>query len=267
MSAKHDANIKQGKLLKFQIGLIALLCFTYIMHEVMSYRPIKEINKPEKIAFVDDEPVMIPIGTIEVVPNIPVETPKSDASKNRDTPKTIEVTQPEDTTPEVVDNSVEVKQPKITEPTEAPTTTNSNPTNAKPTFENPTSGNVGKKVSGRAVSHKVVKYLPIFPGCDRYSTNNERAKCFQEKVQKLVLRKFDNGLGEELGLEGRQQIFLYFEIDENGRVSNIKARSKTPQLADEAVRVAKLLPTMKPANDGTRNVKMFYNLPITFSVR
>ena len=37
---KHDANIKKGKLINFQIGIIAVISFCYVMHEVSHYTPI-----------------------------------------------------------------------------------------------------------------------------------------------------------------------------------------------------------------------------------
>ncbi|WP_010522179.1 hypothetical protein [Aquimarina agarivorans] len=113
------------------------------------------------------------------------------------------------------------KVPKIEPNTKATAKANDGATKAATVK---TTKGKAKSVATTIYKPNTVEFLPIFPGCDKYSTNNERAICFQEKVQRMVLRRFNNGLGDELGLSGKQTIFLYFEINENGLVSNIKAR-------------------------------------------
>ena len=40
--------------------------------------------------------------------------------------------------------------------------------------------------------------MPVFPGCDKYSTNDQRAVCFQDKIQRMINNKFDRSIGNEL---------------------------------------------------------------------
>lgn len=85
-------------------------------------------------------------------------------------------------------------------------------------------------------------------------------------MKHLILKKFNNRIGNDLGLKGRQRIMLYFEIDQKGVVSNIRANSKGHifDLEKEAIRVAKKIPTMEPARAGNEKVKMAYSMPIVF---
>ncbi|WP_010178646.1 energy transducer TonB family protein [Aquimarina agarilytica] len=268
MNKKHEVNVKKDKTIDFQIGLIALLSFSYIMYGVFNYKePSKKVTNIMVPTATPTE-TFVTMGPVIAVPNNPI----AEASTRPKTPKLV----PKAKTisyviPKVVDIITEEKpteESKIKE-----TTKNTNPKNStlattgvETKVTQTKKGTTGVKAPS-VYRPNTVEFLPIFPGCDRYSTNNERAICFQEKVQRMVLRKFNNGLGQDLGLSGKQTIFLYFEINENGLVSNIKARSKNKELANEAKRVARLLPKMKPARHGNTKVKMAYTLPITFKVR
>lgn len=249
---KHDVNIKKGKLINFQIGIIAVISFCYMMHEVSHYTPI---NK-KTIASIDindtlfDEPMgpIIIEKPVLVIPTAP--------KKLKSIPVPVKV-EPK-LTPKVVDNTIEIKPvdttPNAKTETILKTTTETSIVttpvkSTKPSvIHNPTS----------------VDFMPIFPGCDKYSTNNERAVCFQDKIQRMINKKFDRSIGGELGLSGVQRISLYFEINEKGLVSNIKARSKYPEFIKEAKRVAGLLPEMEPAQRKGSKVKMAYSVPIVF---
>ncbi len=43
----------------------------------------------------------------------------------------------------------------------------------------------------------LVEQVPIFPGCEKLSTNGERKACMSEKISKLVQRKFNTNIGDE----------------------------------------------------------------------
>lgn len=70
---------------------------------------------------------------------------------------------------------------------------------------------------------------------------------------------------EELS-PGRKRIFVLFKIDKDGSVTSINARAPHPRLEEEAIRVIKLLPQMKPGKDRGKPVRVGYTLPITFNV-
>lgn len=110
-----------------------------------------------------------------------------------------------------------------------------------------------------------VEEVPVFPGCS--GDKNELKACFSKKVKKHVNRKFNAGLGQEVGLSsGKKRIYVLFKIDKNGEIQDVKVRAPHPSLVNEAERVVKTLPKMKPGKQGDRNVSVRYTLPISFVV-
>lgn len=261
MTRKHEANTKKSNLITIQLLIIAILSFSYFMYEVSIYsEPSKNIAEkvytPENNSKDPDEIY----GGVEVYIEPIAETKPIKQQTNLDVP--VEIVKND--TPEIettIETKPEVtKQPKSIEG-KTYETISKVPTNTKK--------GVSKTKKKTLYSTKTVDFLPVFPGCDKYSTNAERAVCFEKKVTRLILRKYNNRIGNDLGLKGRQRIMLYFEIDQNGVVSNIRANSKGQifDLEKEAVRVAKKLPVMEPARAGNEKVKMAYSIPIVFDAQ
>ena len=117
------------------------------------------------------------------------------------------------------------------------------------------------------VPFAVIENVPIYPGCENLSNNQERRNCLSLKVQGFVQQKFNSDLAGDLGLEGRQRIFVQFRIDHNGKVVEVKARAPHPRLEVEAVRVVSSLPDMIPGKQRGKPVGVQYALPIIFEVR
>jgi protein TonB len=88
-----------------------------------------------------------------------------------------------------------------------------------------------------------------------------------DKVSKFVQRKFNTDLAGDLGLTGRQKIYVSFKIDKRGNITSVRARAPHPRLAKEAERVVKLLPKMKPGKQRGKAVTVPYSLPIIFQVQ
>ena len=117
------------------------------------------------------------------------------------------------------------------------------------------------------VPFAVIENVPIFPGCENLSNNQERKQCMSTKVQEFVQRKFNSDLAGELGLEGRQRIFVQFRIDHTGKVVDVRARAPHPRLEQEAVNVVSALPDMQPGKQRGKPVGVQYALPIVFDVK
>jgi protein TonB len=116
------------------------------------------------------------------------------------------------------------------------------------------------------VPFSIIEDVPVFPGCK--GSKEQLKSCFSEKVQKLISKKFDMDLAQELGLEpGKKRINVMFKIDKNGNVTDIRARAPHKRLESEAVRVIGLLPKMQPGKQRGRPVPVKYSLPITFIVQ
>ena len=119
-----------------------------------------------------------------------------------------------------------------------------------------------------AVPFVLVEQVPVFPGCEKFAGNNLKLKkCMNEKIKKLVARKFNTDIAYDLGLSGeRIKILTQFTIDKDGRISQIKTRSKYRDLEKEAERVIKAFPKMKAGKQRNRPVKVTYTLPIVFNI-
>ncbi len=116
------------------------------------------------------------------------------------------------------------------------------------------------------VPFSIIEDVPVYPGCKGNKT--QLKKCLSEKVQKLVAKKFNVDLAQDLGLSpGKKRIFVMFKIDKNGNITNVQARAPHKRLEAEAKRVVGLIPKMKPGRQRGRPVGVKYSLPITFIVQ
>lgn len=111
----------------------------------------------------------------------------------------------------------------------------------------------------------LVEQAPRYPGCNK-KTEIEFKKCLNDKIVKFVSKKFNPNLASEMNIHGKLKIQVQFEIDKNGDIINIKARSSHKKLEKEAKRVIGKLPKMIPAKQQNKNVGVRYNLPILYSI-
>ena len=117
------------------------------------------------------------------------------------------------------------------------------------------------------VPFAVIEDVPIFPGCENEKNNAARKECMSQKITDFVNRKFDTGLGSDLGLSGINRIYVQFRIEKNGDVTVLGARAPHPRLQQEAERVVNQLPKMQPGKQRGKAVGVLYSLPITFRVQ
>ncbi len=116
------------------------------------------------------------------------------------------------------------------------------------------------------VPFNFVQQVPTYPGCEG-KKGEKLKKCLADKIRKFVGKKFNTGIAQDLGLSGEKvRILTQFTIDENGKITKIKARSKYKDLENEAKRVINNLPKMKPGIQHNRKVRVTYSLPIVFNV-
>ncbi|WP_299147884.1 M56 family metallopeptidase [uncultured Dokdonia sp.] len=112
----------------------------------------------------------------------------------------------------------------------------------------------------------VIDEVPVFPGCESLTSNEQLRKCMSQKVSALISANFNVALGKELNLKGTNRIFASFKIDKNGFITNLRTRSPHPDLDAEAQRVISMLPKMKPGKHNGEVVGVLYSLPITFQI-
>ena len=135
------------------------------------------------------------------------------------------------------------------------------------------------------VPFKIIEEVPIHPKCRKQKTNQGRKNCLNLMMVKHVQRHFNHKIVQCLdtkvvyneatkkdelrcvGLSpGKKRIYLQFKIDYTGEIIDINARGPHPKLEEEAIRVAKKLPKMKPGKQKGKPVRVGYTLPITFNV-
>lgn len=246
IAKKNDVKLAKNSSLYFQIGLILCLLATYGLFEMnfkksFIFIPVEE-STSERNEF--------------YLPNIQIE-PDVVEKKQPERKLAVLITKP----PVIMPNDYIIKHPvEIVTPESIPTVVTSNPNPSPPT---PITAVIPVD---KPFNMRDVERVPIFPGCESASNNEERMACMSEKLTTLIQKKFNTDLAAELGLTGVQKIYVQFKIDNNGRVTDIKSRSPYSQLEKEAERVVGKIPLMKPGMQRETPVSVIYNLPIAFQV-
>lgn len=122
-------------------------------------------------------------------------------------------------------------------------------------------------LSPTKVPDGVFESVPVYPGCENLIGNILRKKCMSQKIALFVNRNFDTNTAHNLGLEGKQRIYILFKVDTKGKVKDIRARTSHPVLEKEAIAVIKRLPKMKPGFQRSKAVTVPYALPIIFMAK
>lgn len=241
-SQKHDANLRKNSTLYFQVGLIVCLLTAYGLLEMTFERQILIVcNLPyesEDDIFVFND--VVKVYDEEVKEKVP-EKNNSVIFEN----------------PIISEDDPNVKESLgiLTEPTSNNHVLN--PKDIKPV----------ERIIEEDVIFNKVEQVPIYPGCENKKTNEDKRKCMSDKITQLVQKKFNTGLGGELGLSGKQTIRTQFKIDKTGHVTDIKVHGTHPELEVEAIRVINIIPEMEPGKQHDKNVGVVYVLPIVFDVQ
>ena len=242
---KHDANLQKNTTLYFQVGLILVLLLTYGLFEMNFQKRTIEI--PD-IAVVDNDKDIY-VKDFQVYDD----SKKSKTKKQESKPQRLI------TKPIIIDNYGKnlLETPNIITPDENTTGKSLDP------------GEIDLFIPDEEVFLGIdfVQQVPIYPGCEKYKTNQGKKKCMSDKIGKLISRKFDTGIASKLGLEGRQRINVLFKIDKQGNVTNIQASAKHSDLVKETERVVNKIPRMIPGKQEEKEVSVLYTLPILFKVQ
>ena len=118
-----------------------------------------------------------------------------------------------------------------------------------------------------ALPFAVIDQVPIYPGCESLSTNEERRDCMSKNIANLLSNNFNSEMANNLGLTGRNRISVQFKIDKEGNVVDIFSRAPHASLEEESKRIVNLLPKMQPGMQEGKPVAVTYSLPIIFEVK
>ena len=242
-SQKHDANLQKNSTLYFQIGLILCLLGTYTLFE-MQFQD--KLITPDAVTI--DEVAIIDVPPIYKVEQVQ-EKPK---------PKVERSTVIIDKIEQVDNNTPEVEKKIFTPDSPEPSPEPANPGDFEP---------IEKPKDPVIVDFIRIEKAPVYPGCEKYKTNEERKTCMSKKITKLINRKFNKDIGSDYGLSGIQRIYTQFTIDVKGNITDIKLRGPHPVLEKEANRVINKIPQMEPGKQRNVPVGVKYTLPIVYDAR
>jgi protein TonB len=125
-----------------------------------------------------------------------------------------------------------------------------------------------KPAKNVAVPYSQVEIPPAYPGCSDTDPGKIRS-CTAKQIKLLFEEHFAMQKMETLGLKpGRYRTSVHFRINIEGMVKDIKVNNyrEVEEIEAEAVRVAQLLPDMKPGKRRGEIVDVFYGLPIVFDI-
>jgi len=231
---KADLNRNSG--LYFVIGLTIVLFTTWRLLEHKTFESNEEfVNVLHVMENMDEE---VPIT--EVVRTATPPPPPA-------APDVIEIVEDIEEVEETIIESTESSQDKFVEDV----------------IVNVDDVDVGEVDEDISVPFAVIEHVPVFPGCEDLQTEAEKKACFNRKVQEHIQKNFNYPrTALEMGISGR--VFIQFQIDATGKVSNIKKRGPDRLLEDEAVRIIASIPQMKPGTQRGRPTKVGYSIPINF---
>ena len=117
-------------------------------------------------------------------------------------------------------------------------------------------------IEKEVIPFTMIDKAPTFPGCPE----NDKS-CFNKKMQQHFQKEFDVNLTDSLKLSpGKKRIIMLFKINKEGAIVGIKTKAPHPALQEEAVRIIKLLPIMKPGELNGKKVTVKYALPMRIEV-
>ena len=243
--SKHDANLRKNSILHFQIGLLIGLVVTFCVFQI-ALKPLPAL-KPDVAEIILDDEIYV------LTPIVQREEPKQEETKKKVNPITlIDVYKK-------IDDNTEIKSTaEILTPDQSTGDPNLDP------------GKIDYKeieVPVGPIDFKKVEMVPIFPGCEGLSTNEERKDCMSEEIDKLVRKNFNANKATGYGITGIQKIYVQFKINKEGLVSDVQVRAPHKVLEEEARRVTGLIPQMKPGRQKNKDVEVVFLKPIVFKVQ
>ena len=230
------ADLRKRSVLFFQLGLILML---FVAWQAIEWKNYDDSGSKFDLADAGDE-------LIEDIPITQRLTPPSPPPPPPPPPPVLEVVDDDSDIEEVIIDDTEVDQDDVIVDIDDIVEVDDEPIEKVPWV--------------------LIENVPVFPGCENAGDNDAKKSCMEEKIRKFINKKFNTGLADDLGLEGKQVIRATFNIDQHGNVTAVNARAPHPALQDEAIRVLKNLPKMTPGKQRGTPVIVSYGLPIIFRV-
>lgn len=246
---KKRVNLKSRGPLFFQIGLIlSLVAVIYMMQVKVGYGKVKEKVANEDL-WLDIPQIEFTIEKPKVVVNNVIAKAEPPVQRPPTRLLTKEFTLVDDSTPDVDETDVVTQ----VDPPMAPSVVVAPP--SKPDIDTNTSRNINQ-----------VEFVPVFPGCESFGTNDEKKACMSSKISAFISKQFRTDKFNNLNKKEVYKIYVQFKIDASGKITEVKARAPQKDMQDEGKRVIEKLPQMTPGRMGDVNVPVSYLVPISFKV-
>ena len=117
----------------------------------------------------------------------------------------------------------------------------------------------GVSVKGNTITMKEVG--PVWPGCEKSELSGD--DCFNKQLAKHIKSNFKYPRDAN-GKIVRGRSVITFYIDEKGKAGKISAEGPQKLINQEAMRITKLFPVMKPGHRGGKNIEVKYKMPFNF---
>lgn len=125
-----------------------------------------------------------------------------------------------------------------------------------------------EEYSDEAIPFAVVEQIPLLEACKNVE-KKEQINCLNEEIRKHIKNelKYPKKAKKDK-IEDR--VITVFEIDKNGKVTNIKVRGKKSEYQSlfeaEAKRIIETLPQFSPGSQRGKPVVVAYYIPISFKL-
>ncbi len=123
----------------------------------------------------------------------------------------------------------------------------------------------GTTVEGDTIN---IETFPVWSGCENNEQFTLPELCFNAKIAEHI-RKNLNYPSQAVENEVQGRVYVSFVISYEGKVTEVKVvgdKKLGYGIEEEAVRVVKLIPNMKPATSNGSAVNMKYRIPIVFKL-
>ncbi|SFU57541.1 protein TonB [Pustulibacterium marinum] len=250
--SKYDANLRKNGFLNFQVGLILSLLMVYGMFQINFPENEDDIAvNIERRADVDESDIPV----FKIVPNEPKATQPVVQQQT--------VSQPVVDIFDIVDDEDPVEE--ITAELKGNEDDKNEPVSISSLYSDKGEDELDEMPEFLDIN--AVEFVPVFPGCEKLATNEEKTACLATKISRVIQRNFNTQIASDYGLSGKQRIYVQFKIDKHGNVTDIQSRAAVNALEKEANRVIDKLPQMTPGKQRNQNVAVRYSIPIIFDVK
>lgn len=117
----------------------------------------------------------------------------------------------------------------------------------------------GVSVKGNTITVKEI--APVWPGCEKNELSND--DCFNKQLAKHIKSNFKYPKDSNGEIVRGRSVITFF-IDEDGKVCKISAEGPEKLVNQEAVRITKLFPIMKPGQRAGKEIEVKYKMPFNF---